>query len=304
VTMLQRTPTWMFSRPARDGLANFLRKVLPEETAYRITRWKNVVMQDVGFKRAQSQPEKVKEFLTKKMQEHLGDKYDEAAFTPPYDPWDQRLCLVPDADLFEAIKSGQAEVVTGRIARFAKDAVVLEDGREIRADIVVTATGLKLAVAGKIAISVDGEAVDFSQRYYYKGCMFSNLPNLAVVFGYLNASWTLRADLNAAYVCDVLNMMDAKGMDIAVPALSAADEAALEEDDIFDFSSGYIQRSKAIMPKNAVGFPWRLNQDYRVDRKQMKSDPVDDGILHFRALPHAPASDAAPARTTTAGSTT
>jgi len=263
-----------------------------------------VVMQDIGFKRAQSQPEKVKEFLTKKMQEHLGDKYDEAAFTPPYDPWDQRLCLVPDADLFEAIKSGKADVVTGRIARFAKDGVVLEDGREIRADIVVTATGLKLAVAGKIAISVDGEAVDFSQRYYYKGCMFSNLPNLAVVFGYLNASWTLRADLNAAYVCDVLNMMDAKGMDIAVPALSAADEAALEEDDIFDFSSGYIQRSKAIMPKNAVGFPWRLNQDYRVDRKQMKSDPVDDGILHFRALPHAPASEAAPARTTTAGSTT
>lgn len=304
VTMLQRTPTWMFSRPARDGLANFLRKILPQETAYKITRWKNVVMQDIGFKRAQSQPEKVKEFLTKKMQGHLGDKYDPAAFTPPYDPWDQRLCLVPDADLFEAIKSGKAEVVTGRIARFARDAVVLEDGQEIRADIIVTATGLKLAVAGKIAISVDGDPVDFSQRYYYKGCMFSNLPNLAVVFGYLNASWTLRADLNAAYVCDVLKMMDARGMDIAVPALSAADEAALEDDDIFDFSSGYIQRSKAIMPKNAVSFPWRLNQDYRVDRKQMKSDPVDDGILHFRALPHAPVSDAAPARTTTAGSTT
>ena len=304
VTMLQRTPTWMFSRPARDGLANLLRKILPQETAYKITRWKNVVMQDIGFKRAQSQPEKVKEFLTKKMQGHLGDKYDAAAFTPPYDPWDQRLCLVPDADLFEAIKSGKAEVVTGRIARFAKDAVVLEDGQEIRADIIVTATGLKLAVAGKIAISVDGEAVDFSQRYYYKGCMFSNLPNLAVVFGYLNASWTLRADLNAAYVCDVLKIMDARGMDIAVPALSSADEAALEDDDIFDFSSGYIQRSKAIMPKNAVAFPWRLNQDYRVDRKQMKSDPVDDGILHLRALPHAPASDAAPARTSAARSTT
>jgi|TARA_R100000049_G_C1953060_1_gene102650 cation diffusion facilitator CzcD-associated flavoprotein CzcO len=304
VTMLQRTPTWMFSRPARDGLANFLRKILPAETAYRITRWKNVVMQDIGFKRAQTQPEKVKEFLTKKMQGHLGDKYDEAAFTPPYDPWDQRLCLVPDADLFEAIKAGQAEVVTGRIARFAKEAVVLEDGQEIRADIIVTATGLKLAVAGKIAISVDGEAVDFSQRYYYKGCMFSNLPNLAVVFGYLNASWTLRADLNAAYVCDVLNMMDAKCMDIVAPSLSPAEEAALENDDIFDFSSGYIQRSKAIMPKNAVSFPWRLNQDYRVDRKQMKSDPVDDGILHFRALPHAPADDAAPAPSTTARSIT
>ena len=300
VTMLQRTPTWMFSRPARDGMANFLRKVLPEETAYKITRWKNVVMQDIGFKRAQSKPEKVKEFLTKKMQGHLGDKYDATAFTPPYDPWDQRLCLVPDADLFEAIKDGKAEVVTGRIARFGKDKVELEDGREIPADIIVTATGLKLAIAGKIAVSVDGTPVDFAQRFYYKGCMFSNLPNLAVVFGYLNASWTLRADLNAAYVCDVLNMMDEKGADIAVPALTEAEAAALEEDDIFDFSSGYIQRSKAIMPKNAVGFPWRLNQDYRVDRKQMKSDPIDDGILHFKALPHAPADEVAPERTSTA----
>ena len=305
VTMLQRTPTWMFSRPARDGLANMLRKVLPAGTAYKITRWKNVVMQDIGFKRAQTKPEKVKEFLTKKMQGHLGDKYDATAFTPPYDPWDQRLCLVPDADLFEAIKGGKAQVVTGRIARFGKDSVVLEDDREIPADILVTATGLKLAIAGKIAVSVDGDPVDFAQRYYYKGCMFSNLPNLAVVFGYLNASWTLRSDLNAAYVCDVLNEMDAKGADIAVPLLSRPEEAELEEDDIFDFSSGYIQRSKAIMPKNAVHFPWRLNQDYRVDRKQMKSDPVDDGILHFKALPHSPAdTPAPPARSNSARSTT
>ena len=304
VTMLQRTPTWMFSRPARDGMANTLRKILPERVAYKITRWKNVLLQDVAFKRAQTRPEKVKDFLTKKMRENLGDKYDAAAFTPPYDPWDQRLCLVPDADLFEAIKSGKADVVTGRIARFAKDGVVLEDGREIPADILVTATGLKLAVAGKIAVSVDGEPVDFAQRFYYKGCMFSNLPNLAVVFGYLNASWTLRADLNAAYVCEVLNLMDEKGADIAVPALSQAEENALEEDDIFDFSSGYIQRSKAIMPRNAVSFPWRLNQDYRVDRKQMKRDPIDDGILHFKGVSHAPDDHAAPAPSSTARSPT
>lgn len=303
VTMLQRTPTWMFSRPAKDRLANLLRKFLPEDLAYRITRWKNVLLQDVGFKRARTKPEKVKEFLTKKMRENLGEKYDEAAFTPPYDPWDQRLCLVPDADLFEAIKRGRAQVVTGRIARFAEQAVVLEDGREIPADILVTATGLKLAIAGKIAVSVDGEPVDFAKAYYYKGCMFSNLPNLAVVFGYLNASWTLRADLNAAYVCDVLNAMDAKGADIAVPTLSKAEEEALEDDDIFDFSSGYIQRSKAIMPKNAVNFPWRLNQDYRVDRKQMKSDPIEDGILQFKALPHAPEDAAAPAPTDAARTT-
>ena len=283
VTMLQRTPTWMFSRPAKDALANFLRKILPEELAYRITRWKNIRLQDIGFKRAREKPEKVKEFLHKRIEKAFGGaEYDRAAFTPPYNPWDQRLCLVPDNDLFEAIRTGQASIETGRIARFVKGGVELEDGKVLPADIVITATGLKLAVAGKIALSQDGAPVDFAQRYYYKGCMFSNLPNLAVVFGYLNASWTLRADINSDYVCRLLNEMQAKRADIAVPVLSEADEAKLEEDDIFDFSSGYIQRAKHIMPKNAVAYPWRLNQEYVLDRKRMASDPVDDGILALR----------------------
>ena len=283
VTMLQRTPTWMFSRPAKDALANFLRKILPEELAYRITRWKNIRLQDIGFKRAREKPEKVKEFLHKRIEKAFGGaEYDRAAFTPPYNPWDQRLCLVPDNDLFEAIRTGQASIETGRIARFVKGGVELEDGKVLPADIVITATGLKLAVAGKIALSQDGAPVDFAQRYYYKGCMFSNLPNLAVVFGYLNASWTLRADINSDYVCRLLNEMQARRADIAVPVLSEADEAKLEEDDIFDFSSGYIQRAKHIMPKNAVAYPWRLNQEYVIDRKRMASDPVDDGILALR----------------------
>ena len=283
VTMLQRTPTWMFSRPAKDALANFLRKILPEELAYRITRWKNIRLQDIGFKRAREKPEKVKEFLHKRIEKAFGGaEYDRAAFTPPYNPWDQRLCLVPDNDLFEAIRTGKASIETGRIARFVKGGVELEDGKLLPADIVITATGLKLAVAGKIALSQDGAPVDFAQRYYYKGCMFSNLPNLAVVFGYLNASWTLRADINSDYVCRLLNEMQAKGADVAVPVLSEADEAKLEEDDIFDFSSGYIQRAKHIMPKNAVAYPWRLNQEYVLDRKRMASDPVDDGILALR----------------------
>ncbi len=286
VTMLQRTPTWMFSRPAKDKLANFLRKILPEQTAYRLTRWKNIKLQDIGFKRARSKPEKVKDFLYGKIEKALGDKFDRATFTPPYDPWDQRLCLVPDDDLFNAMKSGKAEIVTGQIKAFEQGGVRLTDDRLIPADIVVTATGLKLAVAGKIAISVDGEAVDFAERYYYKGVMFSNLPNLAVVFGYLNASWTLRADLNSDYICRVLNAMKAKHADIAVPVLPA--DHTLVEDDIFDFSSGYIQRSKQIMPRNAVAYPWRLNQEYVVDRKRMASDPVDDGVLAFRrAADHA-----------------
>jgi monooxygenase len=280
VTMLQRTPTWMFSRPAKDALANFLRKFLPEELAYKITRWKNIRLQSLGFKRAREQPEKVKDFLHKRIRKTMGEDYDLAAFTPPYNPWDQRLCLVPDDDLFAAIKGGKAEVVTGRIAAFEPGGVRLEDGRHLPAVIVVTATGLKLAVAGKIAISVEGEPVEFAERFYYKGCMFSNLPNLAAVFGYLNASWTLRADINADFVCRVLNRMKASNAEIAVPVLAA--DHALEEDDIFDFSSGYIQRAKHIMPKNAAQYPWRLNQEYVVDRKRMQADPIDDGILQFR----------------------
>jgi monooxygenase len=280
VTMLQRTPTWMFSRPAKDALANLLRRVLPEELAYRITRWKNIRLQSWGFRRAREKPEKVKQFLHERIRKSLGKDCDLAPFTPPYNPWDQRLCLVPDDDLFEAIKAGKAEVVTGRIARFEAEGVRLEDGTLLPADIIVTATGLKLAVAGKIAVSIDGETVNFAEHFYYKGCMFSNVPNLAVVFGYLNASWTLRADINSDFVCRVLEHMAATGSAIAVPVLPPDHD--LEEDDIFDFSSGYIQRSKHIMPRNALQYPWRLNQDYVLDRKRMASDPVDDGILAFR----------------------
>ncbi|RDC60603.1 Pentalenolactone D synthase [Alteripontixanthobacter maritimus] len=284
VTMLQRTPTWMFSRPAKDGVANFLRKVLPEELAYRITRWKNVAMQDFSFKMARNKPQKVKDALTKRITKSLGKNYDEKAFTPPYDPWDQRLCLVPDDDLFEAMNAGKASIVTDQIDRFTPTGVQLRSGKELKADIVVTATGLTLAMAGKIDVRQDGEPVKFEDRFYYKGCMFSNLPNLAVVFGYLNASWTLRADINSDYVCRVLNRMEETGSQIAVPVLTPQNEAALEEDDIFDFSSGYIQRSKHIMPKNAVGFPWRLNQEYRKDKRQMKESPIDDGLLEFRRV--------------------
>lgn len=279
VTMLQRTPTWMFSRPAKDAIANFLRKWLPEETAYKITRWKNVLLQDIGFKRARSHPEKVKEALHKRIKESLGERYDPETWTPPYNPWEQRLCLVPDDDLFAAIRKDKAEVVTGNIEAFEKDGVRLTDGRFLPADIIVTATGLKLAVAGKIAISQDGVPVDFSQRFYYKGCMFSNLPNLAVVFGYLNASWTLRADINSEFVCKVLNHMDAAGTNVATPVL--AKNHGLVEDDLFDFSSGYIQRGKHIMPKSATTLPWRLNQDYRFDRKALTTAPIDDGVLKF-----------------------
>ena len=283
VTMLQRTPTWMFSAPAKDRIANALRKILPEDVAYRLTRWKNITLQQFAFRRAKAKPATVAKFLSKRMRKALGRSYDPVHFTPPYDPWDQRLCLIPDNDLFDAIKAGKADVVTSRIDRFGADGITLQDGRHIPADIIVTATGLNLAIAGKMTVSLDGEPVDFADHYYYKGCMFSNVPNFSVVFGYLNASWTLRADLNADFVCRVLNHMAASRTEIAVPELP--EDHALAEDDIFDFSSGYIQRSRDIMPKSAPDYPWRLNMDYREDRKRM-AEPVTDGVLDFRDRHH------------------
>lgn len=279
VTMLQRTPTWFAIRPAKDGLANFLRKILPEKLAYKITRFKNVKMQDIVFRKAREKPEKVREFLTKQIKKNLGDRYDAEAFTPPYNPWEQRLCLVPDADFFEAIKADKASVVTDHIERFNANGIQLKSGKHLDADIIVTATGLNLAVAGKIPVRVDGDLVDWSEHFYYKACMFSNVPNFSAVFGYLNASWTLRADIVAEYVCRVLNHMKSTDTNVAIPAL--ADPATLTEENIFDFSSGYIQRALHIMPKNADKLPWRLNQNYIQDRIDMKTGAIEDGVLAF-----------------------
>jgi monooxygenase len=279
VTMLQRTPTWYAIRPAKDGFANFLRKILPEKTAYRLTRFKNIRLQDIVFRRARDKPEKVADFLTKKLKQALGDRYDPVAFTPPYNPWDQRLCLVPDADFFEAMKAGKASVVTDHIERFDKTGIQLKSGQHLDADVIITATGLKLAVAGKIPVRVDGEPVAWNEHFYYKACMFSNVPNFSVVFGYLNASWTLRADIVSEYVCRVLNHMRDTGTTVATPLL--ADPTSLTEENIFDFSSGYIQRALHIMPKNADKLPWRLSQNYVQDRIDMRTGPVDDGVLKF-----------------------
>ncbi len=280
VTMLQRTPTWMVTRPARDKFANTLRKFLPERAAYAITRWKNIRMQDFTFKLARNKPEKAKKALQRGLDQHLGEgKYDKADFTPPYNPWEQRLCLVPDADFFDAINKGKASIKTGHIAAFEPDGVRLQSGELIEADIIVTATGLNMASAGKIDICVDGEKIDFAERFYYMSCMFSNVPNLAGVFGYLNASWTLRSDLVSEYVCRILNGMKSAGSTIAIPQLSAEQEAQIEEEDIFDFSSGYIQRAKHIMPRSSVSYPWRLSQEYVRDRKIMRTAKLDDGNL-------------------------
>jgi cation diffusion facilitator CzcD-associated flavoprotein CzcO len=287
VTMLQRTPTWMAAGPSHDKWANRLRRWLPGRLAYWLTRQKNIRLHHLFFRRARAHPDKAAEYLTGKLREELGEHYSAQHFEPPYGPWQQRLCLVPDSDFFAAVRAGRASIVTGEITGFEANGVRLTNGELIPADVVITATGLRLAIGGKIAFSLDGQPIDFTQRWFYRGCLFSNVPNLAVVFGYLNASWTLRADNSANYICRVLKKLAEKRADVVVPGLS--EDHGLAEDDIIVFSSGYLQRAKHLMPKSAPTLPWRLNQDYFEDCRDFRQRPVDDGVLRFERRPAQPA---------------
>ena len=282
VTMLQRTPSYYLSVPSRDRIAHALRRVLPERVAYRIIRTKNSMMQRFLFRRARAQPEKMRTFLTDGVRKAVGERFDPAAFSPPYNPWEQRMCLMPDGDMFEALKNDTAKIVTGKIAKVEADGIVLEDGTHIAADAIITATGLKLATLGNAVVRKDGVAVDFSQQFYYRNCMFSNLPNFAALFGYLNASWTLRVDIVSDWLCRLLGQMDAWGMDVATPQLPA--DHALVEDNVWDYSSGYIERGRHLIPKSATQEPWRISMDYRTDRLKMRDAPIDDGIMRFERV--------------------
>jgi monooxygenase len=282
VTMLQRTPTWMAAGPSRDRIANSLRKFMPGWLAYWLTRQKNIRLRDYLFKRARSQPDKVAGFLTGLLKQELGEDFPLDDFQPPYPPWDQRMCLVPDSDFFKAIKAGTASITTGQIAGFTAEGIKLASGEVLPADVVITATGLRLALGGKIDISLDGRKLDWTEHWFYRGCMFSNVPNLAIVFGYLNASWTLRADNTADYICRVLGRMQDKRAQVAVPYLP--EDHGLEEVEPFPFSSGYLQRAKHLVPKSDGKLPWRLNQDYLEDCRDFRKRPVDDGVLRFERV--------------------
>ena len=284
VTMLQRTPTYVAAGPDRDVVANPLRKVLPDRTAYEITRWKNVRMQQWIYRRTRTQPEKVKSMLLTRVRKALPEGYDvERHFTPPYNPWDQRLCLVPNGDLFAAISRGDASVVTDHIDTFTPTGIRLRSGEELEADIVVTATGLNLVMLGEVHIVVDGEPVDFSHTWSYKGFAYSDVPNLASSFGYINASWTLRADLICSYVCRLLNHMRATGTHQCTPRLRAADADMPARPWIQDFSAGYMERVMDQFPKQGDREPWINPQDYARDKKMFAEAPVDDGVMQFRA---------------------
>jgi cation diffusion facilitator CzcD-associated flavoprotein CzcO len=278
VVMLQRSPTYMVSRPSEDKIANGLRRILPSKLAYAITRWKNVLLQLVFFNLARKRPAMVKEKLLEEVKKLLPEGYDVGThFTPRYNPWDQRLCLVPDSDMFEAISNGSASIVTGDIDCFTEGGIRLKNGEALATDVVVTATGLKLQLAGDIAFTVDGEARDLSKTLSYRGMMFSDMPNLSYSFGYTNASWTLKADLTGGYLCRLLNHLTKTGTQIALPVR----EPGIEEVPFLDFTSGYVQRARDVLPKQGSKKPWKLYQNYALDMFSLKFASVEDGVIRF-----------------------
>lgn len=282
VTLLQRSPTYVVSRPDTDIIARMLGAVLPDRWAYKLVRFKNITMQQWLYGRTRTHPERVKKKLLKWVRKGLPKGYEvERHFTPRYNPWDQRLCLIPNGDLFNAISQNKARVVTDEIETIQAEGIQLKSGDSVSADVIVTATGLELVVLGEVQFSVDGSVVDFADTYSYKGMMFSGVPNMISTFGYINASWTLRADLTAEYACRVINHMDSLNMRQCTPLLREQDKAMPERPWIDDFSSGYMQRMMHRMPKQGDRDPWINPQNFKHDRKMIRESAIEDGALRF-----------------------
>ena len=290
VTMLQRSPSYVVSLPGEDPVAKFLRRLLGAKAAYSIVRWKNVLVTMLVFQLSRRRPGFVRKLVRGGVERRLPAGYDiDTHFKPSYDPWDQRMCLVPNGDLFEAISAERASVVTDQIDTFTERGIRLRSGAELDADLIVTATGLNLLALGGMQIAVDGSEVDVSDTMSYKGMMLSGVPNLAIAFGYTNASWTLKADLTCAYVCRLLNHMDEHRY---VQCTPSNDDPSIEEQPFIDFSSSYVQRSIEQFPKQGSKAPWRLYQNYALDILALKFGAVEDGAMRF--VPAAPPLEAEP----------
>ena len=277
VTMLQRSPTYVVSRPAEDNFSLTLQKYLPMKWAYQITRMKNVSFGMLTYQFARRKPEFVKRYLVKMAAKQLRSDEQAKHFSPDYNPWDQRLCLVPDGDLFKQIRSGNASVVTDTIQAVTENGIQLKSGKTLEADIIVSATGLSLNLLGDIQIEVDGKPFKASQAMAYRGMWLSDLPNAIMTFGYTNASWTLKADLTAVYTCRLLNYMRKKGYRKAVPIR----DANVEEQDYLSFTSGYVQRARDVLPKQGKIAPWQVNQNYLKDVFLIKYGRLNDGVMRF-----------------------
>jgi len=279
VTMLQRSPSYILSLPGVDAIAHYLAGKLPIQTAYGITRAKNVGLSMAFYNYCRQYPERAKNMLIGQVRKKLGKDYDvKTHFTPKYSPWDERLCLTPNDDFFDAIKSGRAEVVTDHITSFTEKGIQLESGKTLEADLIVTATGLKILFGGGVEIVVDGARVDFSKTMSYRGAMYSDVPNFAAVLGYTNASWTLKADLICEFVCRVLNTMDRTGKQRVVPRVR---DVAAGDTPVFPLASGYVQRAIEKLPKQGKKSPWRIYQNYVRDIFGLRFGSLDDEYLEL-----------------------
>ncbi len=279
VTMLQRSPTYVVSMPAEDKIANTLRAVLPAKAAYALTRWKNVLRQMFFYTLSRKKPEFMKNLIAKGVKNEIGEEYLEKHFRPKYDPWDQRLCVVPNSDLFESIREGRSTIITGEIETFTRSGVRLKSGEELEADVIITATGLNLKIMAGLELIVDGEPVDLANKLAYKGMMYNDVPNLAQAFGYTNASWTLKCDLTSEYVCRLLKYMDAGGYASCAPRIT---DPTVKPEPVLDFTSGYVQRALHTLPSQGSKQPWRLHQNYFKDLRLIRYGQLDDGTMEFR----------------------
>jgi cation diffusion facilitator CzcD-associated flavoprotein CzcO len=279
VTMLQRSPTYVITLPGEDPIARALRRVLPMRAMYSIVRWKNVALTMASFQLSRRRPRLARALIRKGVERQLPAGYDvDTHFNPSYNPWDQRLCLVPDGDLFRAIGAGRASIVTDRIDTFTEDGLRLESGAELEADIIVTATGLRLVPLGGLEMTVDGEPLSVPDTMSYKGMMLGGVPNMAFSIGYTNASWTLKCDLTCEYVCRLLNHMDAVGMRQCTPRNT---DPAVVPEPFLDFTSGYVLRAIDSFPKQGSRAPWRLHQNYARDIVALRHGALEDGAMQF-----------------------
>ena len=283
VTMVQRSPTYVVSRPSVDRVANFLRAIMPPSWAYGLVRLRNTLWQQIIYNRTRTNPDSVAQILLEDVEKAVGDIVDvKKHFTPTYNPWDQRLCLVPDDDLFTALRTGKAEVVTDTISHIDATGLVTGSGEHVDADIIVSATGIELLNLGGADFTVDGKPVNFADEWTYKGVMCSNIPNMVQTFGYINASWTLRADLTAEWVCRVLNHMEEFGFEQATPRVPELLAKTMEKRYwIHDFSAGYMQRMMPKLPRQGTQMPWVNPQNYRKDKKMFRGSAISDGALIF-----------------------
>src|SRR5690606_29204162 len=278
VTMLQRSPSYVVSRPLVDGVAQRLQRWLPLPLAYHLTRWKNVLLGQYFYRLARNKPQRVRAYLLHLLQRQLGSAVDIKHFSPSYNPWDQRVCAVPDGDLFHMLRAGQIDIATDTIDHFTAQGIQLSSGQELEADIIVTATGLKLNSMGDVQVLVDGKTVNPGDCMAYKGMMLSDVPNLILTFGYTNASWTLKAELTANYMARLLRHMDKKGARIAV----APRDPAVAELPFLNFTSGYVQRAAEILPKQGDRPCWQVSQNYLADKYVIQYGKPDDGVLQLQ----------------------